>query len=258
MELQSKDMLFRTLAGFIVILAILLIYSIFWGPIRDYTSSLTAARTMAVSVSDKVTAVPDIAQVSFSVITEGPSIAKITDDNNAKVNKAIDMVKSNGVADSDIETTEYNLTPVYTQPVGTLGSSGTFTPTIAKYSLTQTIQIKIRDFTKISLVLDALPGLGINRIGNISFTIDDPETYYAQAREKAFKKAETKAESMASQNGVSLGKIVSISDYPQNAYPIYRESAMGVGGAAIPSVAPQIQPGSQDVSVNVTVVYEIR
>ncbi len=253
---KSKDFLYKVLACFVGVLAIVVIYVVFFGPLGNYTGSLMSARTMSVSTSDKVTATPDIAQFSFSVVTEGKNISQITNDNNAKINQAIGMLKEKGVSDQDIKTTEYNLYPVYTQPTKT--STGDFIPVIAKYSLTQTVSVKIRDFTKISDILGSLPGMGINKIGSISFSIDDPETYLTQAREKAFKKAHDKAVAMAQQNGVSIGKVIGISDYSQSAYPVYRDMAVGMGGAATPSAAPQIQPGSQDVSVNVTVVYEIK
>ena len=253
---KSKDILFKALSIFIGISAIAVVYVIFLGPLGSYTSSLTAARTMSVSVSDKVTAIPDIAQFTFSVVTEGQSIPQITNDNNSKVNQAIAMLKGKGVDGKDIETSEFNLYPVYTQP--TRISTGDFIPTIAKYSLTQTVSVKIRDFSKISDILGSLPGIGINKIGNISFSIDDPEVYLAQARQKAFQKAHDKAVAMAQQNGVAVGRVVSISDYPQYSYPTYKSTALGMGGVAAPSVAPDIQPGSQDISVNVTVVYEIK
>ena len=253
---SSKDILFKALSGFIAITAVVLIYVVFFGPLGIYTGSLVASRTMSVSVSDKVTATPDIAQFSFSVVSEGPDISQITNQNNSKINQAVAMLKNNGIEDKDIETTQYNLYPVYTQV--SRGTTGDFVPKIAKYSLTQTVSVKIRDFSKISSVLGALPGLGINQIGSISFSIDDQEVYLSQAREKAFKKAYDKAVAMAQQNGVSIGRIISISDYPQYAYPIYKSTALGMGGVAAPSVAPDIQPGSQDVSVNVTVVYEIK
>lgn len=253
---QSKDILFKVLAGFVGVLIIVVVYVAFFGPLGDYTGSLMIARTMSISVSDKVVATPDIANLSFSVIAEGKSITQITNDNNSKVNQAIAMLKSKGVEDKDIQTTEYNLYPVYTQP--TRSSMGDFVPAIAKYSLTQTVGVKIRDFSKISSILEALPGIGINRIGSISFGIDDSEVYLTQAREKAFKKAHDKAVMMAQQNGVKIGKVVSISEYPQNIYS-YKEVAYGMGGGmGAPAVAPQIQPGSQDVSVNVTVVYEVK
>jgi len=252
----SKNILFKTISVFIVVVSIVLVYLTFLGPLERYVNSLVVSRTISVSASDKVTAVPDVANLTFSVITEGIDISQITNENNSKINQAIEMLKSNGVDSKDIETTAYSLLPVYTQPQKEGGSS--FVPQIAKYSLTQSVLVKIRDFSKISSIMSALPRLGINKIGNISFDIDDREIYLSQAREKAFYKAYQKALAMAKQNGVKIGKVISISEYPQYNYPVYKEIMSSSVGGVGEEVAPNIQPGSQDVSVNVTVVYEIK
>lgn len=256
METQSKDVLFKSLSGFVGVLIIVIVYVVFFGPLSSYTSSLYYARTVSVSASDKVTAIPDIANLSFSVVTEGTDISAITNDNNSKINNAIAMAKTNGVAEADIQTTGYNLTPVYTQ-AGVYSIN--FVPAIAKYQLTQTVALKIRDFSKISSILNSLISLKINTVGGISFTIDDPEKYLSDARAKAFQKAHDKALAMAQQNGLGLGKIITVSDYSPS-YDNSYKTASGMGGIApmAASIAPVIQPGSQDITANVNITYEIR
>ncbi|HPW34473.1 MAG TPA: SIMPL domain-containing protein [Candidatus Paceibacterota bacterium] len=258
-EQSSKETLFKVLSGFVGVLTILLIYAVFFGPISDYSKSLYSARTINVSATDKVTATPDIAQLSFSVVTEGQDITVITDENNKKINNAINMLKEKGIKAEDIKTTEYTLSPVYTVP----GKEyfGDFVSKIGKYSLTQSVSVKIRDFKLISSILETLPGMGTNRISNISFGIDDPEKYLSEARLKAFEKARAKALTMAQQNGISLGKIMSVSDYTNSNYSLKESSSRdyGMGGSiSAPIAAPSIEPGSQEVSVNVNITYEIR
>jgi hypothetical protein len=256
MDTQAKDILFKALSGLVGVLTIVVIYVAFFGPLGSYTHSLYYARTVNVSASDKVTIKPDIANISFSVVTEGKNISSITDDNNSKVNSAIAMLKQNGVEEKDIKTIEYSLSPVYTQP----GQySIDFVASIAKYTLTQTVSVKIRDFSKISAILDSLTSLGINRIGNIAFGIDEPEKYLSQAREGAFKKAQEKAAAIAQQNGLKVGKVVSVSEYGPVSYGY--EGIGGMGGASMAPksmVSADIQPGSQEVTANVSVTYEIR
>jgi uncharacterized protein YggE len=260
---NSKDILYKTLSVFVSVITLVIVYFVFFGPLSDYRNSLVTSRTMSVSVSDKVTAIPDVAQLSFSVVSEGKDVSQITAQNNSKVREAIGMLESNQISKDDIKTLEYNLVPVYSQPQPHLEQQGKiFIPQIIGYSLTQTILVKIRDFSKISSILEALPSLGINKIGGISFSIDNPETYYAQARAKAFKKAFEKAVSIAKENGVKIGKVINISDYSQGNYPIYKSfeatsPSMG-GGDALDISKPEIRPGSQDITVNVTVVYEIK
>ena len=116
--------------------------------------------------------------------------------------------------------------------------------------------MKIRDLDKISDVLALAGPTGVNQVGGLSFTIDDPEELKQQAREEALKNAKTKAESLASIAGVRLGRLVSFSeDFYGAPVPVYRDFAAGQGYGG--GGAPTVEPGSQDVIVNVTVTYEV-
>ena len=106
-------------------------------------------------------------------------------------------------------------------------------------------------------MVETAGSLGANQIGGLSFTIDEPEQLRQQAREKALQNAKEKAEALAKVAGVKLGKLVSFEEYANNqAYPIYRDYALeakGVGGGE----TPEIEPGSQDIIINVTATYEV-
>ena len=88
--------------------------------------------------------------------------------------------------------------------------------------------------------------------------MEEQEDIGKQAREEALRQATEKAEALAKIANVKLGKLVSFSE---NGYvPSYSVYARGValdagfGGA---EAAPTVEPGSQEVQVNVTVTYEV-
>src|SRR3989344_2566436 len=195
-----------TVISFLVFLAIVLIYSLFFGPAKKVSDSLMPAKTITVSAEGKVMASPDIARISFSVVSEGANPKTLADRNNEKINKAIDFIKSQGIDEKDIKTTQYNLSPRYEYDEKT---KKTF---ISGYTLTQTVSIKIRDLKKVGDILAGLPPLGINQIGSISFEIDDEEKYLAEARSIAFDKAKEKAKEMAEKNNVRLGQVLNFND----------------------------------------------
>jgi hypothetical protein len=271
--LKEKKALLSSLTGLVGVIIIVLLYVMFWGVLQPQEQY--PVRNISVSASGKTTAKPDVALVSFSVVSEGKDTKVISDQNNEKINKAISFLKDQGIDEKDIKTTEYNITPVYSQQaisplVVSTGSAPlisvpsrqptTFVPSIVKYSITQTVQAKIRDFSKISEVVGALAPMGINKINGISFSIDDPEAARTIARADAIVKAKAKAESMAQQLEVSLGDAVSISEYAQNDgvyQPMMSKVVSGYGGESAP-LAPTIEAGSQDVVVNVNVTYKIK
>jgi len=254
---KNKNSLLGALSFFLIVATVLAVYAMFWGPLAHYSASLGAARTLSVSASGDTIAQPDIATVTFSVVSQGLSITSITDDNNKKINEAIAMLKDKAISASDIQTSQYSLEPVYTQSTR---YDQPYTPSISSYRLTQSVSVKIRDFTLISPVLAALPSMGINQISGPSFGVDDPEGYLAQARSEAFDKALAKAKQIAKENGFSIGRVMNVYEN-SNPYPVYSkalDSSMGGLGAGEVASAPTIEPGSQKVSVSVTVSYEIR
>lgn len=218
--------------------------------------------TISVSAEGKVNAKPDIAQMNFSVVTRGTNVATITTENTRKMNAVITAIKSTGVEDKDIRSTTYYLNPEYDY-------SDNATPNkIIGYSLEQGVEAKVRQIDKSGDVVQKATTAGANQIGQVNFTIDEPEQLKSQARELAFTKAKEKAATLARQAGVRLGKITNFSD-DNTFYPPYMNSYkgddMGMGGTmnrleaaqSAPSMTPVLQPGSQEVTAFVTMTYEI-
>ncbi len=240
--------------------------------VANWGGSLAPARELTVSAQGKTTATPDLAEVSFSVISQGQNPDALTNDNNQKMTAAIDFVKSLNVASSDIATTDYSIQPNYqtetvTSPLGVSTVTSAVVPvptrvisssTIVGYTMTQTVQVKVRDFSNIAKLLGGLTGLGINQVSGVTFTFDNPDKFLAIARADAMTKAEAKAAEMASEAGVSLGRVVSVQEYGN--VPIfspisYRMTSLGAGAAAS---TPTIEPGTQDITDQVSLVYELK
>jgi len=244
-----------TIVAFLIFLSIVIIYSLFFGPIKKFSDSLMPVRTITVSAEGKVIVSPDMARISFAVVSEGVDPKTISQENIKNINTAIDYLKTKGIEEKDIKTTQYNLSPKYEYDEKT---RKTF---ISGYTLTQNVLVKIRDLNKVAEVISGLTEVGINRIDSISFEIDEPEKYLAEARNQAFEKAKKKAEEMALKNSVKLGKVINFSEWEPTTRPYDNLKTLGMGGeggVAAPSVLPKIQPGSEEITINVNVTYEIK
>jgi uncharacterized protein YggE len=120
------------------------------------------------------------------------------------------------------------------------------------------VTAKIRDVEKAGTVIDAVVTAAgdLTRIDSISFTVEDPTEYYAEAREKAVADAQAKAEQLAEAAGVKLGKPSYINESTYIPTPVYRgdmlEAAM-----AVPSVETAISPGEMEIALNVQLAYNI-
>lgn len=221
------------------------------GTLLRYSNAIVPSRVITVTGEGKTSISPDLATVTFAVVSQGSKPEDIQKTNSDKINKAIAFVKSQGVKAEDIQTTGYNLSPRYSYDKETSESS------ISGYELSQTVTVKIRALEKAGEIVGGLTSNGINQIGSLAYSIENPEAQRARAREEAFANAREKATYMASANGVSLVRVISFTEQPNNIYPMYYGAmeAKGMGGGP---VAPDLQPGTQDVNISVSVTYEIR
>lgn len=250
--------------GVAIIIALLVFSVSIWSYVRSYSKSIepSSFRSFSVSGEGEVVTIPDVAQFTFSVLTEGgKDIAGLQKMNTEKMNAAIDFVKSNGVEEKDIKTQSYNLGPRYQYfscPRATEAPSPCPPAEIVGYKITQVVLIKVRDFSKIGNIFSGVVESGANSVSNLNFTIDDPTEVQDKARAEAITKAKAKAASVAKAGGFRLGRLLSIEERGGfQPIPYYaRALELGIGGDV--AAAPTIEPGSQEVKVTVTLRYEIQ
>ena len=247
---EGMKSLFWLLLNVTLIVVILVGFSLS-GVLRNEVSQ---ARTITVSAEGKVKVPSDIATIMFGVMSEGKDPKVLQEDNVKKINAAIAFVKAQGIDAKDIQTQQFSLSPKYhwVPDTGRQVWDG--------YTLQQTVVVKVRDFEKVTAILSGLAGLGVNEISGPNFQVEDPEKYLNEAREQAFEKARAKVNAMAKANGVRIRRVVTFSE-GSGGYPIYYERAFdmkAVGGAEPAPTPPTIEPGQEEVTVQVSVTYEIR
>lgn len=207
---------------------------------------------ITVSGEGKVYIKPDIAKVSLGVETTGLTTAEVIKKNTEKMNAVIQALKDQGIEEKDIQTANYSLSPLYnwTEAAGRVFQG---------YTLSQSINVKIRNFEKVGDILQQAVVKGANLTSNLQFTLEDPEQAKQEAREKAITAAKEKAQNLANASGINLGKIVNV--YENYVYPMYDSvSIYGKGGGLEMESAPSpvIQPGETEISVTINLTYQIK
>jgi len=211
---------------------------------------------ITVSGTGKVSATPDIAVLSIGVISDSLTVSQATKDNTDKMNKIVDAIKNQFKIDSkDVQTSGYNVSPKYDWTNGQQRIIG--------YTVSQNVTVKVRDFTKTGDIISKSTDLGANSVSGPQFSIDNPEKAQQDARAIAIKQAKDKAQVMADQVGIKLGRIVNYYEGGQGYTPVsmYAKDTLAVGmggGPASAAVAPPIESGSQDVQIDVNISYEIK
>ena len=208
-------------------------------------------RLISVSGTGEVKTKPDMAVINTGVTTEAPTAQEALSKNNVAMAAVINALKSAGIAEDDIQTSNFSVSPQYPpyQP------NQTTAPRISGYQVSNQVTARVKDLAKLGSILDTLVRAGSNQIGGISFDVDEPKPFLDDARKKAVADARAKAELYAAAAGVTLGRVVQISESggiimpPQ---PMFRAAAM----AKMESVP--VAAGQQTLSANVSVTYEIQ
>lgn len=231
------------LGAFIVAVAALSVRS---GPVAGAPTTETPPQhSITVSANGKVTVVPDVARVNLGVTIAKPTVKAAREAGAKAMTDIIAAVKGLGVADADIQTTNLSLNPQY-------GNGST--PKIVGYQISEQIQITVRDLDKAGDVVDAAAAKGATDVNGISFELADPVKAQNDARAAAVSAARVSAQAMAGAGTVTLGDVLSITDATPISIPYYNG---GMRAGAIADAATPIQPGTQDLSATVTVIFSI-
>lgn len=221
------------------------------GPIPFSVNSVVTNKTdtFMVTGEGKSFVKPDIAYVSAGVESSGTTVKQVQTQMNTTINKVTAALKDLGVEEKDIKTTNYSIHPNYDWTSGRQRITG--------YRASTNLQIKVRDIDKVNDVVDQATANGANNVGNISFDVDDKTETEDIARKEAVTEAKRKAEQAAQIAGFRLGKIINYSENKSGsvvpvAYDMALKSARGAANEST-----ELQPGSSEVRVMVTLSYEL-
>ena len=233
--------------------------------LRSYAyigAGIQPANTITVNGEGKVLAVPDTATFTYTVDETAPDVATAQSKATTASNAVIDYLKSQGVKDTDIQTTDYSVNPQYQYSSQICTQNGYCPPqrqTISGYEVAQTETVKVTDITKAGALLSGVGTRGVSDVSGLTFTVADQDALNAQARDKAISDAKSKAQALAGSLGVSLIRITGFNENSGGVVPVYAKmtSEMAAAPDAAP-VAPQIAIGENTITSDVTVTYEIR
>ncbi len=203
--------------------------------------------TITVSGQGSASLTPDIATISIGVQTEDKEAAKAVAENNTKAQEVLKQLKSFGIEEKYISTTNFTVYP--RQQYDNNGK-----PLETTYGVENTVLVRVNDLTKIGEILDTVVKAGANTISSIQFDVADSSGAYNKALEAAVADARAKAEVAAKAAGVKLGPVHTIQTSVSSP-SLYKRSLAQEVAAPAPNVP--ISPGQMNISVDVTIVYLI-
>jgi uncharacterized protein YggE len=204
------------------------------------------SRTIAMSGQGEIRAVPDMVTLSAGVTVQAATAAAALAADNNRMQAVMTALKKQGVADKNIQTSQFSVSPQYANTDGQA-------PRLTGYQVTNEVSVRLDDVSKLGATLDALVTAGANQMNGINFSIADTAALMAQARQQAVADALNKAQTYAKAAGVTLGAIQSISESDNGGpRPLYAAAPMAMA-RAVP-----VAMGEERVTATVSIVWQIQ
>lgn len=204
----------------------------------------------------KANVAPDLAILNLGVLRQAKTARQALDANNKAMKEVLASMKEAGLAERDLQTSNFSIQPRYTYHRPKKGEIQK-PPRIVGYNVSNNLTVRIRDLSKVGEVLDRSVTLGVNNGGNIHFTNDNPKAAISTARAKAMKDAIEKAGVLTQAANVELGTIISIDEHSSRPQPIRMQRTKMMAEAMVADSAP-IAAGENTYSVTVNVKWEIK
>ncbi|CAN7396929.1 SIMPL domain-containing protein [Neorhizobium sp. LjRoot104] len=197
---------------------------------------------------------PDMAILTLSVVRNGKTAEAALSASSAAMKDVLSAIRSDGIADRDIQTSNFSIYPQYRQPEPKEGVVEP--PQVIGYEVSNTLTLKVRDLQKLGGLIDRSVKLGVNQGGQIAFTNDKPDEVMTEARKKAVAEALAKARTLTEAAGVKLGRILEISENSMRPVPqqmMRMAMAKDMAAEAVPVAGGE---NTYTVTVNVTFALE--
>jgi uncharacterized protein YggE len=208
-------------------------------------------KILNVTATGKARSAPDLATVFISVISEGQTALDVKNISSQKMNQVIGFIKQKGIDAKDIQTSGFQVSPKY--------DFSDNKKTILGYQANQTITVKVKNIDKsseqLNQIVDGVITNGANQIDGVQFSLLNDDEVNQIARKQAIEKAILNAKQIAHDAGLRLGRVVNVITSNTNGSPPMPYQAALAGRA---NASANVEPGTQEVTETVTLVFQIR
>ncbi|QST00266.1 SIMPL domain-containing protein [Pontibacillus sp. ALD_SL1] len=205
-----------------------------------------ANRFLTVTGIGSVKAEPNVANIKLGVETQDEELTTAQQTNAQTLDQVIDSLIQIGIPKENIQTVDYFIFPQYDYIDGKQQFRG--------YEVTHLINVTIENLDQTGEVIDTAVANGANRVSNISFTIQDPQSYYQEALASALKNANTKAQTIAQTMNLQIDMTpISIDEQlpPSQPTPQTMVKAQATGATSTP-----VEPGQLEITARVETKYQ--
>ena len=208
---------------------------------------------ITVSGMEEVKAVPDIAQIRYSVYTQAATAQACQEENAKNVNQTLETLKGLGVEEKSIQTSDYGMSPIYDWNSGKQKITG--------YQMNTSITVSDIPVENAGKIITDSVASGVNELDSVQYLCSDYDEKYQEALKKAVEMARSKADAMAEAAGMTVVKAVNISE--DGYYPYARYNTISASAKQMMAVTEDadagmgVLPGEVSIEAQVSVTFEM-
>ncbi|KMJ44842.1 oxidative stress defense protein [Xenorhabdus khoisanae] len=219
-------------------------------------SELPSVPHISTSGNAVIKATPDMATLIIHVSETQKSAADAKKKVDERVAKYFDFLKNNSIEKKDIDAANLRTQPEYQYEQKT-GKS-----TITGYRASRSVEVKVHKLDQLNTLLDGALKAGLNEINSVQFSVENPQRYRDEVRQKAIENAIAQATALAKGFNGKLGPVYSINYRAPEAVPApmsrlkYQTALMAAPAAD--SAGETYEPQSIEFSDHVDAVFELQ
>lgn len=222
-------------------------------PTQAETTPQEQAGSLNVTGYGVLTVKYDTATIQLGVSEERNDATQAYSAMSAAMNKVAAAIQAKGIKEEQLKTGMFALEPVYDY-----NKDGQ--QILRGYRATNTVIITTQALDKVPEIIQIAVAEGSNRLNGVTFSIQDTDALTNQALDLAVANAKEKAERVARNLGVTLGRARSISVQDQGRIPTWQWGGgyyLSAGKAMDAAPAP-VFSGTGEFSATVSVMFEVR
>lgn len=208
---------------------------------------------ITVSGIEEVKAVPDMAQIQYSIYTQAATAKECQQENAKNVNRTLETLKGLGVEEKSIQTSDYGMSPIYDWNSGQRKVTG--------YQMNTSITVSDILVENVGKIITDSVASGVNELDSVQYLCSNYDEKYQEALKKAVEMAQSKADAMAEAAGMTVVKAVNIEEngyYPQTRYNTAGASAKQMMAATEDAAEDMgVMPGEISIEAQVSVTFEM-
>jgi len=197
------------------------------------------------TISESVEARPEMAAIGAGVTTDADTATAAMRDNARSTSAILERIKAQGIEQGDVQTIGINLSPRYDY------DEQSRRQIFRGYQASNRVQVTLRSVERVGELLDELVAAGATDLSGPSWSIADPTTAQAQARERAMVTGQERALEYARLEGYADVRLLQISEDAPFDRP------MPFAKADVAEASTPVEPGRVETGVTITVTYEL-